>query len=391
MSKHHNQRGAVSIFIVIFTALLVTIVTTGFVQIMISNQEEATDNDLSQSAYDAALAGVEDAKRALLRLKNCEQAGQSGCVTTVNSALASQDCDSLGDAGVANFANGEVRVGEQSLNQAYTCVKVQRNTPSTTGTLTAEDGGKLVHLKGESSFNRVRISWFSENDVSGLPPADRTPNYSYPAGANIGLLPQKAAWPQSRPSVLRAQLIQFSSITPINLSSFDGNNARTVFMWPGTAGATTGSFGTHIRRASPNPSTALLDTQCRNSFTSVYLCTMELLMPGGVPAANREAYLQLAAFYNDTSYMVELRNGTNTVNFEGVQPIVDSTGRASDLFRRVKARVSLNSETTLPNAALSLNNNLCKDFFITDRADDYQNNTNGNECDPATLTVPTTP
>ncbi len=60
-----RQRGAVSIFAVVFSALLLTILTVGFIRLMVSAQQRAINNDLSQSAYDAALAGVEDAKRAV--------------------------------------------------------------------------------------------------------------------------------------------------------------------------------------------------------------------------------------------------------------------------------------------------------------------------------------
>ena len=63
--QQNNNRGAVSIFIVLFTALLVTIIATGFIQLMLRNQQQSVNSDLSQSAYDSALAGVEDAKRAL--------------------------------------------------------------------------------------------------------------------------------------------------------------------------------------------------------------------------------------------------------------------------------------------------------------------------------------
>ncbi len=380
--QSHKQQGAVSIFIVIFTALLVTIVTAGFIQIMLRNQEQATNTDLSQSAYDSALAGVEDAKRALVRLRACEADAADPCENTLVSALDSQTCESLGQtgAGVTTFDDGEVQVGDQTLNQAYSCVKVQLDTDSVEDELTGDDGTTVVPLRGVSGFDRIRVSWFTAAD---LPSGATTPTFS--------VLPNDLSpvtdWPDSQPGVLRTQLIQFSRGS-INLSSFDTKNtpnAKTRFLFPSEApaGATTDNFGGDQRRNAPAGAGTPRDTRCEEDFdTTEYLCSITITLPA---MANREAYLQLAAFYNDAHFKIELLNGANVVLFDNVQPVVDSTGRASDLFRRVKARVSVSdggSSLQFPDAALNLRGNLCKDFFVTDDTADYSDDTNGLSCEP---------
>ena len=59
----------------------------------------------------------------------------------------------------------------------------------------------------------------------------------------------------------------------------------------------------------------------------------------------------------------------NIIPFSGVQSVVDSTGRANDLFRRVEARLEMvDTYFPIPDAALTLagdNNQLKKNFYVT--------------------------
>lgn len=384
-NTHFKQQGAVSIFIVIFTALLVTIVTTSFVQIMLRNQQQASDNDLSQSAYDSAMAGVEDAKRALVKLKTCKRdATQPGCDVIQSLVTDGNNCEVLESAGIANFQNGEVQVGnDPALNQAYTCVNVEVETESYEDDFADQETVviPLVPVGDPNDIQAVRISWYTDQDIPDSDP-DNLPTVP----ARTGLV-QYDRWGDDVPPMMRAQLIQFDGAQPINLASFDGGNARTRLLYP--------LFGARPQAddfASDSRRTAGINSPsyggCQQNFDYFgYACSFTVAIPA--QAGTREAYLQLASVYNQRGvhYRVELVGaGGIIVPFDNVQPRVDSTGRASDLFRRVSARVSVSeagSSLPFPEASVSTNN-LCKEFFITNDGAAYNGDGNGDNvvCTP---------
>ena len=57
--------------------IILGIITLGFTRLMLSQATQTTNNDLSQSAYDSALAGVEDAKISVIKYHQCLNKGYS--------------------------------------------------------------------------------------------------------------------------------------------------------------------------------------------------------------------------------------------------------------------------------------------------------------------------
>ena len=402
----NKQRGAVSLFVVVFAMLIITVLTIGFLRIMVADQNQASDSDLAQSAYDSALAGVEDGKRALLYYQqrcatnpgSCPGLNAALSTGVCNQAVVSQGIVSSSVSATGDVTNpGEIYVrqttstNDDKLEQAYTCLKMQLVTDDYVGELTPTTS-QLIPLIPEKdsggtsdTFDTVTIRWYQPEDLGRADGAVSLTGFAAPQP-----LLAKASWPANRPSVMRVQLIQFGpnfTMEDFDATSGGRSNANTVFLYPTNAGSATRSanFTSDIRKTStsadPIADTAgssPLPVLCSASISAGgYACQMSLRLPQAINATtnDRTAYLRVTPFYNATHYQIILGNGplnatgTNIVKFNDVQPIIDSTGRANDLFRRVISRVNLyDNAFPYPDASIDVNNDFCKDFGVTNDA-----------------------
>jgi len=376
-----KEKGSVSLFVVIFAALLITIVTVSFVRIMIQDQQQASSSDLSQSAYDSAQAGVEDAKRALLRYQSlCSSGDIAGCDAarnSIDSATCNKAVEVLSDV---KTSNNEVKVesgGSNSLDQAYTCVKINLQTDDYLGSL-AQDSSKLIPLVGSSEFKSIHIEWFGPKDLQGTGMKIDVPSIS-----GTPLLAQNS-WVSNtspnRPSIMSTQLMQFNSKTGFILSDLNSGDeskgsSHTLFLYPSNIVDSKKQFTDDFR----NKAKALAQVNCKSDLTGGgYACSATIELPEAIKVGDRTAYLNLTSLYKKSSYRITLLDSSSgEVKFDGVQPEIDSTGRANNLFRRVKSRVELvDANFPYPEAEVDITGNFCKNFRVTDAATDYQNSCN---------------
>jgi Tfp pilus assembly protein PilX len=390
----NKQSGAVSLFVVIFFMLLVTVVTVSFVRLMIHDQQQASNDDLSKSAYDSAQAGVEDAKRAILKYQqNCSN-DPNNC-DAYGAALSTGQCNGALDTFLGTGSTGEVPVqqtqsgNDATLQQAYTCVTINLDTGDyqTSG---AANQSVIVPLYSSRPFDRIHIEWFSKDDVS---PATKNLSLS---GVNASGQPlfNQGLWPANRPPLVRAQLMQFAG--SFNMSNFDvvsgsQSDASTMFLYP-TSQPNIGDrvYTAYDQRKTtptgdPMPKDSLTTptaVSCEpNLNTNIFACSAVLEVPQAIGAANndRTAFLRLTPLYNATHFKVTLWDGPvilnpkpndpliNAVGFKAVQPEVDSTGRANNVFRRVVSRINLfDTNFPYPDAAIDVTGDFCKDFSVTD-------------------------
>ena len=379
--RRNYEKGVSAILFVIFTTLILSIMTISFIGLMYRERSRSSDDEISQSAYDSALAGVEDGKRALME---CINGDAAAC-----EAIAAGDCSTIIKAGIAGDLSdlSEVRVvstlddsGEE-LNQAYTCVIINRATSDYRAELN-DNGAVMIPLDGVSDFDSIRVSWFLPEDYSnsgvGFPayslagtPLEQYDNWQ----ANVGSAAR-------RPPMLRTQLLQYDSAAGVDSSAMDQdkyNNA--LFLYPTNTVGINHNFSDDTKR-SPGKDSSVVE--CQTGVLALgYACSTEIRL---ADMNNRQAYLFLRAIYGATHVRVELLSGGNVVDFNGVQPSIDSTGRAGDLFRRVEARVELGDNglggAAYPQAAVDLNSDFCKAFAMSlGNSDDvYSNSRADNDC-----------
>lgn len=392
-SNKNFKKGGVSIFIVIVVGVLVSIMSASFLRLMFRDQEQASKLDLSQSAYDSAQAGVEDAKRFLRIFRSA--CGSSGTgdfegvhhnCNAMRDAIQSDSCYVLATAGIGN-ANGETIIQTNSaggvsrdanLNQAYTCVKIKMNTADFLGR-TNDGTPSVINLRGTEAFNRVRIRWHSrENMTNGN-------SISLDSLSNPSARPKinTRDWrSQNRPAILKAQFYGYvpgSGGSSSNMDTpypDDGNGASEMLFYPvnrTSAKSSNSSTMPKVRRneSSSQATTDYTFTRCSETMdvnSNTYACETTVDI-GRVVKPSDVLYLRLTPLMNDSNFKVELLNGDRVVDFAGIQPKVDSTGRANTQLRRVESRIGFN-DTNFPVPLFSAQTEnesepLCKDFSVT--------------------------
>ena len=395
-SNKNFKKGGVSIFIVIIVGVLVSIMSASFLRLMFRDQEQASKLDLSQSAYDSAQAGVEDAKRFLRIFRAA--CGPSGTgifegvthnCNAMRSAIQNESCYTLATAGIGN-PNGETIIqttsgaggasNDASLNQAYTCVKLRMNTADFLGR-TNDGSPSVINLKGTAAFDRVRIRWHSrENMTNGN-------NIALDLLSNPSVRPRidSRNWRnQNRPAILKAQF--YGYVPHVGMSSSDmdtpypddGNGASEMLFYPINSNSSNILSPDipnmpRVRRneSSSQATTDYTFTRCSDRMdanSNTYACQTTVNIGRDVDPRD-VLYLRLTPLMNDSNFKVELLNGDNVVDFAGVQPKVDSTGRANTQLRRVESRIGFN-DTSFPVPLFSAQTEsneepICKEFSVT--------------------------
>lgn len=347
-----TKRGVASLYIVIFATILFGVVTLSFMRIILSEAEQSSDDDLSRSAYDSAMAGVEDAKTAVNRYYTCLNGGGNYDSCSKSGVLFQDNCnDNIGLARyLYDYTEGEVKIQQNAVgseannnsDQAYTCVIISDTVPDYRGTLTSDTRTKVIPLgvydgtnsSALSDVKSIAFRWFSTLNAGEINDS------SLQLGDKVTLPPRDGS--QTIPPTMSLSLVRMpSNVSPEYFhTANNGADYSTMILLPSSIGNGTSidyskiAQAGNVNQGDHDPIPVSCTTQ------QDFACSVTL---SGLSFSNSDSAFLIASLpYGDTvtdfSVTLYKADGTN-IELKGVQISVDSTGRTNDLVRRVETRL----------------------------------------------------
>lgn len=397
----------VAMFMMLFAAIAVS-----FTFVVISASRQALNDSLQSSAKIAAESGVEDAKRLIVYCYNKRSGGsyttpdaQQLCpkvIGKLSTELETMRCDEIleqmknkaGIDGVEEEDNGRgyrVKVGNNSggkneNNEYYQCLKIATKTDNYQGTVNNLGKSVIVPLRVVDKYNQaavitsLKIEW--HRNVTGNDGDD-------PAVMNGAMgtgLPPAGTWNSgnsNRPAVLRVERVG----VPKKVGGFSLNDLAdsdtALTLRPSVNGGDKYTLGDYKPQYPPLPlgrdgiapnnqyggKVPIVGAKCQDGGDYACKTTFDKELLDTDKTA--DYYLRINAIYRSTHFKITAYDQhNNKLYFDGVQPLVDVTGRSSDSFSRIQARLKpsfdKNADSTnwWPEYVIDTNGKVCKDIEV---------------------------
>ena len=395
----------VAMFMMLFAAIAVS-----FTFVVISASRQALNDSLQSSAKIAAESGVEDAKRLIVYCYNKRQSDGSyppadkplcsEVIGKLSDELEGRGCDKIlkpmYDKGGISDVEEEggrgyrVRVGNSGSNnnnennEYYQCLKIATKTDNYQGVVNNLGKSVIVPLRVVNTQNQaaviasLEIEW--HRNVTGNDGDD-------PAKMNGAMgtgLPPAGTWNSgnsNRPAVLRVERVGVvkGSFTLDSLADRD----TALTLRPSVNGNGGGKDKNRYHLGDYKPyyqsgrdsiapnnqyggKAPIVEAKCDGAD---YAC--KTIFEDSLDTTKTDYYLRINAIYRSTHFKITAygQNGKK-LYFDGVQPLVDVTGRSSDSFSRIQARLKpsfdKNADSTnwWPEYVIDTNGKVCKDIEV---------------------------
>jgi Tfp pilus assembly protein PilV len=349
-----KQAGMVSIMVTMILMVVISLIVLGFAQISRRNQREVLDRQLSTQAFYAAESGVNDVRDLVQK-----------AATNGQTIPPKTGCDA-GSGATQAFYGSLNPVLSASDSVSYTCIM----TNPTPTSLVYDDVGSNSILVPVQSANGNAIQNITMTWQSKL--TSNTPLTGCPASTSAAFS-ATSSWSCGY-GVLRFDLVPTSGGLSTNglLTS-----TMTSFLVPTqTAGVGNGQAAIPYAKDKNNAFT-VSSVKCDNTQ-----CSMNITGLSGTQYAMR-----ISSMYQDVSLQLSAQNGGINLPLQNAQVVIDATGKAQDVLRRIQVHVPVLpfSHNQLPDYALQSTDSVCKRFsamqgYFNNDAAAYAPNSNNPLC-----------
>lgn len=315
-----DDSGMASIITATVLMIVVSLITLGFTRVMQREQRQATDRVQSSQAFYAAESGVNDAFSMINTLP-----------------IKKTDCDvsSFPNNGVIDLSRPEVNYSCVLVDKEPTDIEFRNSTIST-------DQSKIFPIESNTVINSITFEWSDDQTALTLP------------NANCSDLPTVGAWGGSRPAMLKLDLVQTPGGTFTREQLIDSTYSMYLSPVSAVCGTNTQAIGVHL--GEPNKG-RVVPVSCTNG--SGYQCSFTLT---GLSSSQYTA--RIRAIYTPAERLrITAENSASPgtdLPLRNAQALIDSTGKANDVVRRIQVRVPLTSAYPLPEFALQVTDGVCK-------------------------------
>lgn len=325
-----DQRGLVSILVTMVILMIISLTVIGFARLSQREQRQALDRQLSTQAFYAAETGVNDAVEALRTNPSLEKTSCSG---TLSATTGSNVID----------ATNKV---------SYTCVLVDPTPMSLEyASIDSDQGTVLPTQPRAGTLERLTIGWQDKaggTSFNGCP-SPSAGEYVFPAAVN---------WPSTcSAGILRIDLVPNESpITRATLMS----RTLTAFLYPQNGSTSATNYTYNL--AAPDQG-AVIPVNC-NASSTPRSCNVSITFSNN--SGVNSYYLRARSIYrNSNMHVAGYTTGNVASELINAQAIIDSTGKANDVLRRISVRVPMtNIGAYVPSFGVLTADSMCKRFSI---------------------------
>lgn len=331
----NKQDGFVSIIVTLIMIIIITLIVLAFAQLSRREQRASLDRHLSTQAFYAAESGINDLTASI-------RANPGGYFSPSNNPV-SNDCADTATMDANPLLNIN-RVIDASSNVEYSCLLYDTEVDFLEFNDVSMNKSKVIPINN-TNLSRISLSWWNDSGDTNF------------GTGPVGQFTTSGSWPGDA-GVLRTILIPREIIGRGNYL----HNTFHGFFYPVNAAANTTGTATLASGIGLHESGVIAQANCNTGSTPRF-CNAEITGLGGTDGW----YLVLRSIYRDSQVIVRCYNSSNVlVTCQGSQVMIDATGKAGDVTRRIQVRKNLNniSDDTPPIGFQSAES-ICKMIKVT--------------------------